>query len=74
MEKTTIYLPSDLHSALKDVSRRTGRPQADLIRDALREFLKVQPRPTLKSVGAGDDDSLTGRESEEWLRSRWDHA
>jgi len=71
VEKTTLYLPADLQRALRDASDRTGRSQADLVRDALRSYLADQPRPKPTSVGLGRDPSLAGRDAEAWLKERW---
>jgi hypothetical protein len=30
MDKTTLYLPADLQQSVRDLSRRSGRPQAAL--------------------------------------------
>lgn len=35
MEKTTVYLPDDLKTALRRTARATGRSEADLIREGI---------------------------------------
>jgi hypothetical protein len=35
VEKTTVYLPSDLKRALRREARATGRSEAELIRDGI---------------------------------------
>jgi len=45
VEKTTLYLPDDLQYALREFARRTGRPQADVVREALSAYLSQQARP-----------------------------
>ena len=35
MEKTTVYLPSNLKRALREASTTTGRSEADLIREGV---------------------------------------
>jgi Arc/MetJ-type ribon-helix-helix transcriptional regulator len=72
MEKTTVYLPGDLHRALKEVARAERRAQAEVLRQALEEYLGRRERPRLRSVGVGEDKELSGAESEDWLRARWD--
>jgi predicted transcriptional regulator len=77
VDKTTIYLPDDLHRGLRDAARRAGRGQADLIREALVAYLSKLEAPVPGSIGAGEDDGLTARDSEAWLRDAWarrDHA
>ena len=74
MEKTTIYLPPELHRALKDAARVEKRPQADVLRRALEEYLGRQERPRLRSVGIGEDKELSGADSEDWLFEQWGGA
>lgn len=71
MEKTTLYLPEELQRRLRDTARREGRSQADLVREALVEYLADAPRPAPSSLGAGCDPDLHAREAEEWLEARW---
>ena len=72
MEKTTLYLPQDLQRALRDEARRSGRPQAQLVREALRSYLDGRDRPQPSSLGLGDDRELAARDSEDWLAREWD--
>ena len=72
MEKTTIYLPRELERRLTQAARRAGRSRAALIREALERYLADEAaavRPA--SLGAGSDEALCGRETEDWLRARW---
>lgn len=69
--KTTLYLPRELHRALKDAARREGKPQAELVRGALEEYLGKRPRPVIGSIGAGEDEELSASRSEEWLEDEW---
>jgi plasmid stability protein len=71
VEKTTLYLPAQLQMALRDAAKRQRRSVAALVREALETYLRGQDRPALTSVGAGEDDELSGAESETYLRSRW---
>ena len=53
LEKTTVYLDADTRRGLRALSRSTGRPQAELIREALDVYLDRSPRHALPSwVGA----------------------
>jgi predicted transcriptional regulator len=72
VEKTTLYLPGELQSILRQLARRTGRAQADLIREALTEYVSRQEHPRPRSIGAGEDADLAARDSEAWLRREWD--
>jgi Ribbon-helix-helix protein, copG family len=49
MVKTTVYLDDEIVAALKGISKRSAKPQAELIRDALRAFTASQKGPTLPS-------------------------
>jgi hypothetical protein len=74
MEKTTIYLTPELHRALKEAARLEKKPQADVLRRALEEYLGRKERPPLRSVGVGEDRELSGADSEDWLRAEWGRA
>ncbi len=74
MNKTTIYLPADLHRGVQEMARRTHRRQADIIRSAIEQFLHDQGHTLPRSIGAGDDAELAGRDSEDWLRRQWHQA
>ena len=72
MHKTTLYLPVEIRVRLRSLARASGRPQAELIREALREYLSendVRPSPT--SLGSGEDDGLNAADTAEWLRRSW---
>jgi hypothetical protein len=72
MNKTTVYVPDELQSRLREMSRRTGRPQADLLREALTEYVAAHGRPKLRSIGVGSDSELPARDSDPWLREQWE--
>lgn len=71
MQKTTLYLTAEIQRGLKEMAKRKGRPQAELIRTALAEYLEKSGRPTLRSIGAGEDSELEARDAERWLESEW---
>lgn len=71
MHKTTLYLPNDLQRRLREHARRTGAPQAAVVREALERYLSDAPRPTLTSLGAGEDQELEASDARAWLRARW---
>lgn len=56
MVKTTVYLDDDVVAALKSISKRSAKPQAQLIRDAIRAFTSTGNAPPLPS-GMGMFDS-----------------
>jgi hypothetical protein len=46
VDKTTIYLPTDLKSAIKRVARQRGVSEAEVIRDSIRDAVgDDRPRP-----------------------------
>ena len=55
MDKTTIYLPAELKSAIKRVARQRGVSEAEVIRDSIRESVgsdRPRPRGGLFASGA----------------------
>jgi predicted transcriptional regulator len=72
MEKTTVYLPRELQRQLQEASRRSGQPQAELVREAIAAYLRAQPRRQPRFVGMGEDAELSSDEAKGWIRARWD--
>jgi predicted transcriptional regulator len=53
-EKTTVYLNTDDHRRLKTLAAAAGRPAAELIREAVAEYVERHESPRAPaSVGAG---------------------
>jgi hypothetical protein len=55
MRKTSVYLDDDEAEGLRRVAIRTGRPQAELIREGVRRVIadeEAQPR-VFHSMGVG---------------------
>jgi hypothetical protein len=52
MEKTTVYVDQHTKRELEAFARRVGRPQAELLREALVQYLERQKRPSLPSFVA----------------------
>jgi hypothetical protein len=69
VEKTTVYVDPAAKRELEALATRTGRPQAELIRQALLEFIDRQRRPSLPtfvataSVGGDAADDVRSRRS-----------
>lgn len=74
MEKTTLYLPGELQRDLKAAARRQRRPQAVLVREALRDYLAADAatRPRPKSIGIASAGRVSAADSEAWIQSEWD--
>ncbi len=68
--KTTVYLSDEQHRGLRALACRTGRPQAELIREATADLLEKEPRSNLRSIGIVEDPGLTGEEGEAWLEAK----
>jgi hypothetical protein len=69
MVKTTVYLDSDIAVALRQVSAAEGRPQAELIRDALAQWALKRKTPSIPGVGEFDSGrSDTSERAETLLR------
>lgn len=67
--KTTVYLDEDTARLLREKAWRDGRPQAELIREALQTHLRGDAAQPLAGVGAfrsGRRD--VSRRAEEILR------
>jgi predicted transcriptional regulator len=75
MRRTTIFLTEDLDRQLQEAARRAHRPQAEIVREALAQYLRAQARPWPRSVGMGknDDPSVTSNNVKEWVRDTWRH-
>ncbi|MHB8399061.1 MAG: ribbon-helix-helix protein, CopG family [Candidatus Limnocylindrales bacterium] len=71
MDKTTLYLTPELRRRLREAARRTGRPQADVIRSALDAYLDTGQANRPLSIGAGEDGELDAAATETWLREHW---
>jgi hypothetical protein len=55
MEKTTVYLPAGLKSAIKRVAQRRGVSEAEVIRDSIQAAVgdeRPRPRGGLFASGA----------------------
>jgi predicted transcriptional regulator len=69
MTKTTVYLDTDIVLALRQMAESQGRPQAELIRDALESYVKRGKRPLPAGMGKYDSgESDVSERAEEILR------
>lgn len=71
MEKTTLYIPADLHRQLEEMARRRQQPQAELIREAIRAYVQNEDHPPLRSLGIARSREITGKTARTWLRDHW---
>jgi predicted transcriptional regulator len=73
MEKTTVYLNTSLQHNLAQTARQLGKSQAELIRQAVTEYLERHaPKREFASLGAGEDLELSARDADDFLRAAWD--
>jgi hypothetical protein len=72
MEKTTLYLTEELQAELRALARRTGRPQAQLIRDAVAEYVARAERPWPRSIGIVSSGAFPAREAKAHFRELMD--
>ena len=65
MEKTTVYLPSDLKRALERAARLEGRSEAELIREGIAEVAsRHAAREPSAPLFASDDPDYANRTDE----------
>lgn len=64
MEKTTVYLPADLKTAVKAAAAQRGTSEADVIRSAIEAAVKpARPRPR-GGLFSGDGEPIAARVDE----------
>ena len=69
MERTTVYLTQELKTSIRNVAKREGRSEADVIREALARYV-AEPqfqRPRPKSLGIAHSGRIQSDQLEEWL-------
>lgn len=74
MEKTTLYLPTELQQGLRDAARREGRSQAEIVREAVSAYLTDRPRLLPKSMGAlrqRSGEHVPAEAAKAWVRDAW---
>jgi hypothetical protein len=56
MKRTTVYLPEDLKAELEQAARATGRSEAELIREGVRQAVTSSSpsRPHIPLFESGD--------------------
>lgn len=73
MKKTTVYLPDDLLREVESLARREGRPQAQIVREALTKYVTDNPRPMPSIIGIaqGPEDGVDSTNVKAWLKENW---
>lgn len=66
MKTTTVYLPDEANLALEQLALQTGRSQAELIQEAIADYLsrKRQLLPSSIGMGASGRSDLSERDEE----------
>ena len=67
MEKTTVYLPVEIKTALRRVALQRGVSEAEVIRDSIRQAVMGEARPRPKG-GLYDGRTQIAREADAHLR------
>jgi hypothetical protein len=70
MKRTTIYFEPELEALLKAETIRRNRPMAEIVREAVRDYIvrtSPAPPPGAGEFASGADD--TGEESERALEA-----
>jgi len=69
MKKTTVYLPDELKAQLERVAGTSGRSEAELMREAVRQLVRnsTPPKPRLP-LFESSDPTLAERVDEELAR------
>jgi predicted transcriptional regulator len=72
MEKTTLYVPSELMAAYSSLSRQQRRSKAELMRDALREYAERQEQRLPDWIGMVETNGeVNSTNVKDWLREHW---
>ena len=77
MKSTTVELPDEMDSFLKQIAHQTGRTEAELIREAIEDYLIRKNRPLHSCIGMGasGQPNLAQRDEEllwtEGWQSEW---
>lgn len=55
-QPTSVYLPDEIERSLQRLVQQTGKPKAELIREAIEVYLESQKHPLPRSIGIGASD------------------
>ncbi len=72
MEKTTVYIPTELKMSIRASAKRQGASEAHVIREALAAYVAAEPRPLPCLFGSvASDGTVTSENYEDWLSENW---
>jgi hypothetical protein len=55
-QPTLVHLPDRVRTSLQLLVAQTGKPEAELIGEAIEAYLESQNRPLPRSIGIGESD------------------
>lgn len=55
-QPTSVYLPDEIEQSLQRLVQQTGKPKAELIREAIEAYLENQKHSLPRSIGIGASD------------------
>ncbi len=64
MERTTVYMDSNLKRRLKAAAATRGTTEASILREALERYLTAERRPRIRPVGKSRDGGIAHRVDE----------
>jgi predicted transcriptional regulator len=73
MKQTTIELPDKTDEFLKQIAHQTGRTEAELIREAIEDYITRRMRPLHSCIGMGasGQSDLAQRDEELLWTEKW---
>ena len=73
MQRTTVFLPAELRRRWEAVSRRIGKTQSVMYREAMDAYLEKfeAGRPVSELIGNFPDPDFDARDTEEYLAKHW---
>lgn len=72
MEKTTVYIPTELKLSIRASAKRQGASEAHVIREALAAYVAAEPRSLPGLFGSvASDGTVTSENYEDWLAENW---
>ena len=69
MTDSTLVVPTDLKIEIEELSRKEHRSEADVLRDALRQYIEHRPLP--RSLEATGNESTTPAGEAEYVKADW---
>ena len=71
MVAKTIELSDELQQQIADLARQTGRPETDLLHEAIATYVRTRRTHRPRSDGTIDAPDLAARDFDKWLAANW---